>query len=246
MILAVANRKGGVGKTTVSVALATHLAQRHKVLLIDLDSQANATESLGCEMRPDIGKWLTYDDPPDPIEVAGLYLIPGHVKTEKANSSMAEDGDYPAIKRGLTQLDSFDFVIMDCPPSISMITRAAVYAADYVLCPTLPEYLSVAGVRQLVTQVSQMKKQWNLPVRLLGIQPNMYRRTTKEHRSNLIDMVKAYGAYGQNGGRVWPPLRQSVIVSTATAEGRPLWDLLEEGKVRREWEAMVERVEKYG
>jgi len=211
-VIALANRKGGVGKTTLSVAIATHLARRHDVLLVDLDSQASATELLNAE---------------------------------KAGTSLATDADIGAIARGLPRLGRFDYVILDCPPSLSILTRAAIYAADYVLAPTLAEYLSVAGVRQLLTQTAQIRERWQLPVKLLGIQPNMYRRSTREHHENLAAMVKAYGAYPHDGGRVWPPLRQSIAVARASAEGRSVWDALS-GHVLREWEAMVERVERYG
>jgi chromosome partitioning protein len=246
MILAVANRKGGVGKTTVSVALSTHLARRHRVLLIDLDSQANATESLGVDLTPGVFMWLGADEMPELADVDGLHVMPGNARTERANLILTSEGHYAAVSNAIELLNnSYDFIIMDCPPTLSMLTRSAIYAADYVLCPTIPEYLSVAGVRQLVTQMSQIKQNFKRPVQLLGIQPNMYRRTTKEHRSNLTDMVRAYGAYGRDNGRVWPPLRQSVVVSTSSAEGTPLWELLT-GQVLREWEAMVERVEKYG
>jgi len=243
-IIAVANRKGGVGKTTISVALATHLARRHKVLLVDLDSQASATELLNVEPQPAVAEWLILEKVPELVQAHGLALLASNVITEKANTSLATDADVTAIERGLPRLGRFDYVLLDCPPSLNILTRAAIYASDYVLAPTLAEYLSVAGVRQLLTQTAQMRERWGLPVKLLGIQPNMYRRTTTEHHENLTALVKAYGAYPHNGGRVWPPLRQSIAVSRASAEGVTVWDTLS-GQVLAEWEAMVERVESY-
>lgn len=246
-VIAIANRKGGVGKTTISLALATRLVETHKVLLIDLDSQANATEALGIQLRPGIAEWLILEQLPELAELNdGLCLMPSDIKTEKANTSLASDADIAAIDRGLRKLRTqYHYIIMDCPPSLSMLTRAAIYAADYVLCPTVPEYLSVAGVRQLIVLTAQIRNRFERPVKLLGIQPNMYRRTTKEHKANLTDLVRAYGAYGHENGRVWPPLRQSIAVAKASAEGLPLWQLLK-GQVLREWEAMVERVNRYG
>jgi chromosome partitioning protein len=123
---------------------------------------------------------------------------------------------------------------------MSMLTRAAVYAADGVLCPTICEYLSVAGVRQLVALMAEMRGRYQRRVRLVGIQPNKYLRSTTEHRQNLVDLVRAYGAWGQ-GGLVWPPLRQSIDVARAGAEGRPVWEGMR-GKVLEEWEGMVGRV----
>jgi len=244
-VIALANRKGGVGKTTLSVAIATHLARRHDVLLVDLDSQASATELLNAELQSGVAEWLILEKTPELVRTQGLALLPSNVITEKAGTSLATDADIGAIARGLPRLGRFDYVILDCPPSLSILTRAAIYAADYVLAPTLAEYLSVAGVRQLLTQTAQIRERWQLPVKLLGIQPNMYRRSTREHHENLAAMVKAYGAYPHDGGRVWPPLRQSIAVARASAEGRSVWDALS-GHVLREWEAMVERVERYG
>ena len=245
--ITIANRKGGVGKTTIAVALATNLAQKHKVLLIDLDSQANATESLAVDLQSGIFMWLGGELEPKIITLeSGLDLLPGNAKTERVNLILSSEGDMAAIHRGLEPLnETYQYIIIDCPPSLSMLTRAAIYAADYVLCPTVPEYLSVAGVRQLVTLIAQLRKGLARPVKLLGIQPNKYDRRTNEHRANLKDMVKAYGAYGHNGGRVWPPLRQSIAIAEASAEGKPIWSGLT-GKVLIEWEAMAERVMEYG
>jgi chromosome partitioning protein len=247
MILAIANRKGGVGKTTVAVALGTRLCAKHRVLLIDLDSQASATEMLNIPLQPSVAVWLTVEKLPETVKLeSGLEVLPGNVKTEMTNVGLAASGDIAAIQRGLEEArHHYDYIIMDCPPSLSLLTRAAIYAADYVLCPTVPEYLSVAGVRQLIAQVSQIRSQHERPVKLLGIQPNKYDRRTNEHRANLTDMVRAYGAYGRNNGRVWPPLRQTIAVATASAEGRPLWEVLD-GHVLQEWETMVERVSQYG
>jgi len=247
MILAVANRKGGVGKTTVAVALGTRLCEKHRVLLIDLDSQANLTEVLDVPLQPGVAVWLTVEKLSETVKLqSGLEVLPGNVKTEMANVGLAAAGDLSAIHRGLEEARRhYDYIIMDCPPSLSLLTRAAIYAADYVFCPTVPEYMSVAGVRQLIAQVSQIRNQHKRPVKLLGIQPNKYDRRTKEHKANLTDMVRAYGAYGRNNGRVWPPLRQSIAVAAASAEGRPLWEVLD-GHILREWDAMVERVSQYG
>ena len=80
--IALANRKGGVGKTTLSVAIATRLAERDPVLLVDLDSQANATESLGIPLQPQVSKWLQYSDPPTLASIGKLDVLPGDEHTQ--------------------------------------------------------------------------------------------------------------------------------------------------------------------
>jgi chromosome partitioning protein len=251
--IAIFNRKGGTGKTTIALALATALAQDRHVLLVDLDSQANATQGLNAEPFPAVAAWLIMEQAPELVHIgspgSGLYLMPGNAKTERANITLSSDADFSAIHRGLRHNLAgwhFDLVLLDCPPSLSMLTKAAIYAADYVLCPTICEYWSLTGVRELSLLIQQIRERFDRPTQLLGIQPNKYDRRTNEHKIHLVNLARVYGAYGApdskgRPGRVWPPLRQSIVVATAAAEGRPLWDLLT-GHLRQEWTALVERV----
>ena len=244
--IAVANRKGGVGKTTIAVALGQWLSERGRTLLIDLDSQANATEQLGLRLQPGVFSWLVREAMISIQRCEALDVIPGDASTERLNLMMGGEADMGALDRGLAQVEmSYRWVLMDCPPSMSMVTRAAIYAADYVLCPTLCEYLSVAGVRQLMVLMAQMRERLGRRVRLMGIVPNRYDRRTNEHRTNLRHLVRAYGAYGSRGvGRTWPPLGQAIAVARASAEGIPIWGTLK-GRNLDEWTALAERVATY-
>ena len=245
--IAVANRKGGVGKTTIACALATKLAETDRVLLVDLDSQGSATESLGIAPGSAVAAWLVTEELGSLVTVTdNLALLPGGAAT--ARVTIGENRhDLGTVGRGLSAARrSFDWILLDTPPSFSTVTRSAIYAADFVLSPVVPEYLAVAGVRQLIGQIDEMIKQHpGCTVRLMGIQPNQT-RVTNEHRTNLTDMIRAWGAYGYNGGGfVWPPLRQSIAVSEASAAGKPVWGYLS-GEVLDDWQAMVERVRSYG
>ena len=245
MIIALANRKGGVGKTTMAVALATRLAETDRVLLVDLDSQANASESLDLPLRPEVAKWLMFGEPPELESIGSLDVIVGNMATSDANLVLAQRGKVKAIRDLLDGFGDYRYVILDCPPSVAALTKAALYAADYVLCPTILEYLSVAGVRQLTQVLEELKEDHGRSAKLMGIQPNKYDRRTNEHKAHLASLVRSFGPWGRAGGQVWPPLRQSISVTTASAEGRPVWELLT-GKVRIEWENLVERVKTYG
>ena len=245
MIIALANRKGGVGKTTLAVALATKLAETDRVLLVDLDSQANASESLDLPLRPEVAKWLMFGELPQLESIGQLDVIVGNMATSDANLVLAQRGKVKAIRDLLGDFDGYSYVILDCPPSVAALTKAVLYAADFVLCPTILEYLSVAGVRQLTQVLEELKEDHGRAAKLMGIQPNKFDRRTNEHKAHLTSLVRAFGAWGKSDGKVWPPLRQSIAVTTASAEGRPVWDLLG-GKVRIEWENLVERVRAYG
>lgn len=241
--IAIANRKGGVGKTTLAVGLATRLAESSKVLLIDLDSQANATESLDIPLQPQVAKWVMFGESPILASVGDLDIVAGNDSTQEAEISLARRG--PGVLRNLlSPLRQYEYIILDCPPSLSMLTRGALCASDFVICPTIPEYLSVAGVRQLVTLIDEVRRDNGAHTRLMGVQPNKVDWRTNEHKVHLRNLVKAFGAWGQDDGLVWPPLRQSIAVAEASAEGRPLWERLT-GKVLIEWENFVERVRRY-
>ncbi len=105
MMLAVANRKGGVGKTTISVALSTQLAKRHKVLPIDLDSQVNATEALGIDLAPGVFTWLGAEQLPELEEISGLHVIPGNARTERANLILTSEGNIAGVANAVELLD---------------------------------------------------------------------------------------------------------------------------------------------
>lgn len=249
-VIVIGNRKGGPGKTTLALALATWLAEGQRVLAIDLDSQGNLTEALGIDLQPAVFAWLGGGNKPQVVRwrESGLGVIAGDATTERVNLILASEGDIGALDRSLAGLRrDYDYIIMDCPPSMSMLTRAAVYAADCCLIPTMPEYLSVAGVRQMVGMIATMAERGR-PVELMGIVPNRFDRRTKEHKANLTDLVKAFGAWrpGRYEGKVWPPLRSCIAIAESAAVGVPLWEVALPAEVRTEWESLVERVVSYG
>lgn len=241
-VIALANRKGGVGKTTLACALATRLAEKDHVLLIDLDSQANATESLGIAPRPMVSRWLEYGDDVTLAGLGSLDVMPGSDHTQYSNQVLITRGK-DLLRHKLEQLRGYGWMILDCPPSLSTVARAAVHAADLILCPTIPEYLSLAGVRQLVRLIEEERQDSGRPIRLMGIQPNKVDWRTNEHKAHLVNLVRAFGAQ-EHGGLVWPPLRQSIAVTMASGERVPIWEYLQ-GQILIEWENMVTRVRSY-
>jgi len=237
VILAIANRKGGVGKTTIAVAVATKLASTTPTLLIDLDSQANATESLGIQLKPHVAKWLMFNETPELDRYGKLDVLAGNADTRKVDLALASEGRIYGIAELLRPITQYEWIVLDCPPSITMVTQAALYAADLVLCPTILEYLSLAGVRQMMGIIKQLQDAGR-PIKMLGIQPNMY-RSTNEHKAQLMRLVKVFGAWPK--GAVWPVLRQTIRIAEASEAGKPVWGELD-GDRLLEWENLVERV----
>ncbi len=182
-ILAIANQKGGVGKTTTAVNLATSLAMfDQEVLLIDLDPQANATSGLGLEgdEGPGIQDLLHGEAAPGLVirdtAVEGLKMIPGShdlagLEIELASADYREFLLAEAIE---PITGSFDYVLIDCPPSLGLMTLNALVAANEVLVPLQAEYYALEGLSHLMKTVRSVRQHWNPGLKLNGVVLTMF------------------------------------------------------------------------
>jgi chromosome partitioning protein len=224
-ILAIANQKGGVGKTTTAINLATAMcAVGKKVLLIDLDPQGNASTGLGIR-RADI-KASTYDMLFDeaPVrsiamatKVPRLWVAPSSIHLSGAEIELvtASEREY-RLRKALRVPLPYDYVIIDCPPSLSLLTLNALVASDSVVVPLQCEFYALEGLSHLVKTIERVRKHYNPELDIQGIVLTMY-----DKRNNLSSMV-SHDVREHFGDKVYKTMiPRNVRVSEAPSFGLP-------------------------
>ncbi|MBR3837300.1 MAG: ParA family protein [Clostridia bacterium] len=182
-ILAFANQKGGVGKTTSAINVAASLGHLgKKVLLIDLDPQGNCTSGVGIDK--DKAPYSTYDVLLEGISISeatqktpyqGLWCVPATMNLAGAEIGLsAVNGRESVLKKALDQVSGYDYVIMDCPPSLGLLTLNGLCAAKGVIVPMQCEYFALEGLSQLTYTIGLVKKMYNPELELAGVILTMY------------------------------------------------------------------------
>lgn len=202
-IIAVTNQKGGVGKTTTAVSLAAALAEKgDKVLLIDMDPQANATVALGVDKRGvehGVMDVMLGDIEPEAVcqycEDAALWLLPANDGLTASDEYLMGESHRHAVLKLTTGswLERFDWVFVDCPPTLNLLTVNALVLADYVLVPIQCEYFALEGVSGLLDTVGKIRQTVNPGLRIAGFIRTMYdprSRLTREVSENLFTHLK--------------------------------------------------------
>jgi len=225
-ILAVANQKGGVGKTTTAINLSTALAAvGRRVLLVDLDPQGNASTGLGVDRNATAGTYeVLIDELPIasavlPTQVPGLSLVPASIDLSGAELElvMLERREYRLRDAVAGIGPSYDYILIDCPPALGLLTLNALVAADSVLVPLQCEYLALEGLSQLVRTIERVSGAFNPALRIQGIVLTMF-----DSRNNLSTLV-ASDVREYFGDTVYQTvIPRNVRVSEAPSHGKPV------------------------
>jgi chromosome partitioning protein len=203
-IIAVANQKGGVGKTTTSMNLSVCLAELgKKTLIVDLDPQANATSGLGIEPTENVSAYgpmigeAKLEDMIVPTSRENLWIVPANLDLAGVEVELIRAGDHLTRLRQafepIRQAAPFDYVLLDCPPSLGVLMTNALSAADEILIPLQCEYYSMEGLAKIIGVCEQLREAGANPdLQLCGIVMTMYLRTN--HANQVIaEIQKHYG-----------------------------------------------------
>ena len=250
-----ANQKGGVGKTTSAVNIAACLARSgRKVLFIDSDPQGNATSGLGIKKK-NIGSSVydvligraTASEATVKTSAEGLFIIPSSIDLVGAELELVDEPNREfRMRSAIESLNGeYDYIIIDCPPSLGLLTINSLTASERVIIPMLCEYYSLEGLSQLTATISQIRRRYNPSIDLFGVLINMY-----DGRLNLtvavLEEIKKYFS----GKLFRTPIPRSVKISEAPSYGMSILEYDRNGKGAAAYSAVtreiIDRCEKTG
>lgn len=241
-LLAVFNHKGGTGKTTSAVSVAAGLAQKGKrVLLVDTDSQGNVAVSLGAKVERSLYHVLVMGLRVDQAVTSvrpNLDLLPSNETLAAAELYLAgrQNRDRVLSDRLSSAASSYDFVILDCSPSLSLMNQNALVFADSVLVPVACDYLSLVGVRQVIKTVKNVNALLHHPVQIWGVLPTFYDARAKICREAVATLKSHFG------DRCLAPVRAAIKVKEAPAQGQTIFEYAEGTHAAEDYAAVIDTI----